>query len=119
MALAHNPCPRRGGAFSDARIQFGFATAEGATLVDGAFGPLLPVGLTQCCFAAFPEADIGLYCSNLAPQVTAWRTEPPLTHWIWKSAFGSQSHQVNARCWILTCLQIRTWQLFCSSCIQR
>lgn len=41
---------------------------------DDVFGPYLPVDLTTCCLAAFPEADVGLCCSILAPQMTAVRT---------------------------------------------
>ena len=41
-------------------------------------GPYLPVGLTPCCVATFPEADVGRFCSILAPQMTAVRTKRPL-----------------------------------------
>ncbi len=44
-----------------------------------ALGPCLPVDLTTSCLAAFPEADVGLCCSILTPQITAVRTELPFT----------------------------------------
>jgi hypothetical protein len=44
---------------------------------EDALGPYLPVDITLCCLAALPEADVGPYCSILAMQVTAVRTDLP------------------------------------------
>ncbi len=43
--------------------------------MNGAFDPCLLVDLTPQCVTTLPEADVGPYCSNLAPHVTALRTE--------------------------------------------